>query len=140
MRTPLASALFTDVDVWDLVELELQIPMLVIGVKAGLDAKVARTFFAQPRHLEQLLAAGTPIGSVDLLSPAHMNGADRWMLEPLVKLWRCVEPSVEQFEWLYQVRDGREYCQSVLGTAPCALRKRDCVFSNPGLQSQTACS
>lgn len=134
MRLQLASALFADVDVWDLVELELQIPMLVIGVKAGQGgptSEVAQTFFAQPKHLEQLLASGAAICSVDLLSPAHMNGRDRWALEPLTTLWRCVEPSVDQFEWLYQVRGGREYCQSAFGTAPRALRKRDCVFSDP---------
>lgn len=141
MRMQLASALFPDVDVWDSVELELQIPMLLIGVEAepGSPApKIAQTFFAQPRHLEQFLAAGTPVGFVELLSPAHMNGNDRWTLEPLQKLWRCVEPSGDQFEWLYEVRDGREYCQSAFGTAPGALRKHDCVFSAPELRSQRA--
>lgn len=140
MRMQLASALFTDVDVWGMVELELQIPLLLIGIadaRDGSTPKITRTFFAQPTHLERFIAAGTQVGSVDLLSPARMNGNGRWTLEPLQKLWKCAEPTGNRCEWLYQVRDGREYCQSALGTAPDALHKRDCVFSAPASYSQT---
>lgn len=132
MRLHLPSQFFTDIDVWDLVELELQIPVLLVKlsedpVRGG--PNVSRTFFAKPTHLREFLqTSGVRVESVDLLSPPRMNETVRWALNPLAELWHCLEPSVQQFAWLYRIADGREYSDSALGTEPQSLRKHNRVF------------
>ena len=133
MRLLLPSQFSTDFEVWDLVELELQIPILVVklsGDSVCAEPKLSRTFFAKPSHLQDFLTtAGANVEAVDLLVPSHMNETDGWFLNPLSELWRCMEPAIDQFVWLYRTADGREYSGSALGTAPQLLRKHNLVFA-----------
>ena len=122
-----------DLQVWDLMELELAIPILVVTMSQGRRNSRAhdrRTFFAKARHLEQFLGVDkATVDRVDLFTPSHMNGADSWRLEPLLELWRCVEPAqTEMTSWLFKVASS-VYVDSCLGTDPRLLQRESCVYS-----------
>lgn len=112
MRLPLESLLYPGHDVWEVVEVPLAIPLLVVKV-APRDARQShppRTFFTKAVHLAGFARTkGTAVLRADLLLPPNMSGRAGWALRRLDELWRCVEPDgTEAACWLF-ASEGRLY-------------------------------
>lgn len=74
-------------------------------------------FFTRVEQLLQLQQERPQIQMVeiDLVSPGHMNGTDRWKLEPLAEIWEGTEPEAEnQLAYVYVLEDGTRYFYSGL--------------------------
>ncbi len=78
-------------------------------------------------HVEQLLQLqGDPevkIVTIDLVSPGHLNGSDRWKLEPLAEIWEGIEPGTDvQMAHVYVLKNGARYLDSGLASSESELR------------------
>jgi hypothetical protein len=126
---------------WTAVEIELMLPLLIMSIshrEAPTELPLARTFVVLPDDLVALLASPEFIlEQIDLLSPAHINGSGRWMLEPLRELWKCSEPeSKGTVAWLFQAPKST-YSESLLCTPAAELKRDYCVFDAQKLDSST---
>jgi hypothetical protein len=139
--TRVQSVLPRGMHMWTAVEIELMLPLLIVSIshrETPTELPLARTFVVLPDDLTALCASPKFIlEQVDLLSPAHINGSGRWMLEPLRELWKCSEPhSKGTVAWLFQVSN-RTYADSRLCTPADELRRDLCVFDAQMLDSST---
>ena len=65
------------------------------------------------------------LDSVLIVTPGHINGTDRWKMEPLRTAWRAEEPSAPgQMAEIYETADGVTYVDSMLATPAKRLRKK----------------
>jgi len=63
------------------------------------------------------------IEEVDLVSPGHMNGSNRWKLEPLAEIWEGIDPGSENMPaHVYVLENGARYMESGLATPESELR------------------
>jgi hypothetical protein len=136
MRLKFSSSEFPDLQVWDLMELELSIPILLVSIARAAgrsSSKELRTFFAKPHHIENFISLPDHrVHDLALFSPGHMNGSAGWKLEPLHELWRCRERQHDLMEcWLFNV-PGASYTDSCFGSDPQALDLQSLVYRSAG--------
>lgn len=133
MRLELASCLLPGVDVWDAVEVELAIPILLLTTnhsQGKSEAAVCRTYFAKPHHIADLGDdCDVTLSTVDLLSPAHLNGTGAWRLDPLAEIWECREPD-GALSWLFVLSDGRQLSDSLERLPVSHLVRVRCVYAH----------
>lgn len=72
--------------------------------------------------LEQFVRANSgslvSIGSVQLITPGHINGSDQWQMDKLRAVWTAEEPSTTgQTTDVFETAAGRKYAYSMLGTS-----------------------
>lgn len=132
MRSMLVSSVFSDAEVWELVEVELAVPLVLITVtnpveEIDIPVGVRRTFLGMARHLKDFFGSAQVVRA-DLFMPAHLNGTTGWSLEQLDEVWRCTEPGSQRSAWVYRVRGDQEYADSALGTRAELLSKTECIF------------
>ena len=70
------------------------------------------------------------IKTVELVSPGHMNGTRRWMMDPLEEIWRVNADETEDTEeiFIYVLNDGREYVRSNYDDSKMLLKQRTRIF------------
>lgn len=133
MRLKLASRLVPGVEVWDAVEIELAVPFLLVMTEEATsspDAVINRTFLAKPYHLVSLAgASGSRISSVDFFSPPGLNQSGAWKLDPVAEVWECHAPG-DALAWLYVLRDGRQFADSVRHSEPAELVRVRCSYKH----------
>lgn len=63
------------------------------------------------------------VHGVNLVSPGWINGKDRWLLEPLLEVWRADEPFAKgRHAEVYVVSGGSRYVRSELDTPETRLK------------------
>ena len=88
-------------------------------------------FLDQIEHLLELNSIQTiKILQADLVSPGHLNGSDRWKMEPLSEIWVGYEPEIEcgQEAYIYVLENGSQYVYSALGTKEQDLLNKSKIF------------
>lgn len=139
MRLEMASCLVPGVEVWDAVEVELAIPILLLTTTDGngdTDAVISRTFFAKPHHIANLGAeADVCLSRVDLFSPAHLNGTGAWRLDALSEIWECREPD-GALSWLFVLDDGQQLSDSLHRLPTADLVRLRCVYAGSDANSR----
>jgi hypothetical protein len=132
MRLELASRL-TGVDVWDAVEVELQVPILLITTRTtgnASDGLANRTFFGKPHHLVDFeISSDIQILTVDLFSPPHLNATGAWRLDRVSEVWECCERSDRTVAWLFILADGAQISDSLQCSKPRDLLRTRRVYS-----------
>ncbi|MDP2451815.1 hypothetical protein [Polaromonas sp.] len=70
------------------------------------------------------------LDSVMIVTPGHVNGTNRWKMEPLRAVWRAEEPSAPAQVDVYETAGGVMYVDSVLDIPSKQLRKKilRCTF------------
>lgn len=136
MRLELASCLVPGVEVWDAVEVELAIPILLLTATAGdADTVISRTFLAKPHHIASLGAeTDVCLSRVDLFSPAHLNGTGAWRLDALSEIWECREPD-GVLSWLFVLADGQHLSDSLHRLPAASLVRVRCVYARDDAKS-----
>lgn len=131
LRLEIPSALM-EVDVWDSLEIVMPEPFLVVTTSERMaeGGNVSRTFLAKAHHLAPVRRSrNMRIQTVDLLSPARVNGSGRWRLDRLNEVWECRDADETHTCWLFRTASGTEFCDSLVGHPPSTLLKDRCVFS-----------
>lgn len=142
MRLDAVSRLIPGIDVWDAVEVELAVPMLLlVGAEAppSPDAMINRTFLARAHHLANLGGESKVcLSSVDLFSPPSVNGSDGWRLDPVTEVWKCREASDGAWAWLFVLADGRQLSDSVHRSVAADLIRHKCLYMHSAPASRTS--
>jgi hypothetical protein len=143
MRHEVASRLMPGVDVWDAVEVEFQVPILLLSVSpasSSQDGLVRRTFLGKPHHLAQFRTSSElQLSSVALFSPSHLNGTGAWQLDRLSEVWECLDPSDGSRAWLFVLADGRRLTDSLQHTVAENLVREMCRYSESG-ELESSCA
>jgi len=133
MRLELASRLMPGVDVWDAVEVELQVPILLMTIRStgnSSDGLASRTFFGKPHHLADFgFSSDVQLLSVDLFSPPHLNGTGAWRLGRVSEVWQCRERTDGGTAWLFVLTEGGQISDSLRCSMPEDLLRDRCVYS-----------
>ena len=127
---------------WRAVELSLFTPWFMVSFRQseseeGDGFEIGRTLLlADALSLEQFiqqdLGPQIKIDSVQIVTPAHMNGSDHWKMDKLRAVWSAQEPDVEgQTTNLYETSEGVWYANSMLGTSIDNLKAKTIRFSSP---------
>lgn len=117
---------------WSYVKCRLHVPWFHVVCrftyedKADEEAHALREmmFLTQVEQLLQLQEGGPriQIEEIDLMTPGHMNGTDRWKLEPLAEVWEGIEPETDgQRTLVYVLDNGTRYVDSALDTPESEL-------------------
>ena len=109
-EVPLQALLGDDMLLWRSVEQGLQLPwfyMAVHGPNGG-----SMWMLSGPTDLEKWVNIDSPdlkIGMVQLVSPAYLNGGDRWLMEPLHELVAVGLKGREGVFYLYRTENNHVY-------------------------------
>lgn len=95
---------------------------------------VQMLFLTQIDHLMELNNAHyTKILQVEIVTPGHMNGSDRWKMEPLSEIWSGIEPDTpnDQDAYIFILENGGRYVYSGLDTKEQELlnKKINIIFT-----------
>lgn len=105
--------------VWKYVYTRLYVPWFHVVAKSTRDAEgylESRNLFLA--HIKDLLAVSVSpawtIQEMTLVSPAHMNGKGRWMMEPLAQILKGRESTLEneQYGHVFVLENGERYVWS----------------------------
>lgn len=121
-----------DTDVWDSLEIVMLEPVLVVTASQQIEHGVhtGRTFLAKARHLAVMgETRDVRIETVDLMSPARVNGSAGWRLDRLNEVWKCRDLDDTHIAWLFCSASGAEFCDSPVNDPPSKLVREQCVFS-----------
>lgn len=121
-----------DTDVWDSLEIVVLEPVLVVTASQKIEHGVhtSRTFLAKARHLATMgESRDVRIETVDLMSPARVNGSAGWRLDRLNAVWKCRDPDDTHIAWLFCSASGAKFCDSPVNDPPSKLVREQCVFS-----------
>jgi len=70
------------------------------------------------------------IEQIYLVSPAHLNNTEKWMMEPIREIMVGLEPKHDQLAHVYIVENGNRYLDSALGSQEKELRDVKTVYEN----------
>lgn len=119
-RLPASNLFAPDEYYWTHVEVPLSKPWFHITYVAGYEGDYPLSQVAMVSQVDRLVEIATRIDvkikHVDLVSPHHMNGGDRWKMEPLKEVW--IQPSQHEeeglFDYIYVLENGKQYHSVVL--------------------------
>ena len=136
-KTPF-SGIFGDGEMhWRAAELALQRLWFLVSVSdfESLDSRdsfrASRTMLlsriADVEELAELESAShLQLESVFIVTPGHVNGTNRWKMEPLRASWKADEPSApDLLADIYETAEGATYVDSVLGTSAKKLTRKN---------------
>lgn len=116
---------------WFLVSLS-QFEPPIDGDSFGLNRTMLISKIADVEELAQMEATTNQLqlDSVMIVTPGHVNGTNRWKMEPLRAVWRAEEPSAPGQVDVYETAEGVMYVDSGLDIPPKRLRKKilRCTF------------
>ncbi|MDB5956446.1 MAG: hypothetical protein JWP60_3054 [Ramlibacter sp.] len=133
LRLEIPSALL-GADVWDSLEIVMLEPVLLVTTSQPTEDGIhaSRTFLVKARHLATMRRSKeVRIDTVDLLSPARVNGNGEWRLHRLNEVWECRDARDTHTAWLFRAVNGAEFCDSPVGDSPSTLVRDRRVFSAP---------
>lgn len=146
-RSPV-SDLFGDASVtyWHATELALHHSWFLVTVRqveSDDDAfVVGRTMMlSRASDVEDLIQQNSAgllrFESVQVITPAHVNGSEHWKMDPLLAVWVADEPSFPgQIAEVYETSEGVKYVISMLGTPIDQLRHQALRFRAPVQKSR----
>lgn len=124
---------------WQYVKLRLHVPWLVIVYEFEIEkkARMRETVFL-PDADDLVQFSRIPdikIVEVSVMAPAHMNEKGRWMLEPLIEVWRGKEPEQpHQPVHVFVTGLGNRY-MPFSRAEETELLDKELIFSMPGAVS-----
>ncbi|MFG0382344.1 hypothetical protein ACF8C6_15490 [Pseudomonas sp. zbq_18] len=124
-EVPLKALLGEDMQLWRSVEQGISLPWFYMTIH---EPNVRSMWMLSgPADLEQWVNIESPdlkIGMVQLVSPAYLNGSDRWLMEPLHELVEVeLKGSAGAFH-LYRTESNHVYCDG-----------SNCTFSDADVKS-----
>ncbi len=129
------SNLFGDTRVqhWQFVEQDVHWPWFYIEFvrKKGDDSMSSMLMIPTVPALQRLLEEQDDrlwLAHASLVTPAHLNGSQRWMMEPLVEVSVAIDEKYDQEGYVYQVEGGRSYSTHP-GSKQADLRTSHVIFS-----------
>lgn len=131
LRLDVHSALL-GADVWDSLEIVMVEPVLLVTTSQPIedDIRASRAFLVKAQHLATMRRSKeVRIDTVDLLSPARVNGTAGWRLDRLNEVWKCRDPDDTHIAWLFCLASGAKFCDSPVNDPPSKLVREQCVFS-----------
>lgn len=123
----------TRVQHWQFVEQDVHWPWFYIEFirEEGDDRMSSMLMIPSVPALQRLLEEQDDrswLGQALLVTPAHLNGSQHWMMEPLVEVSVAIDEKDNHLGYVYKVEGGRSY-----STHPCSkeaeLRTSHVVFS-----------
>lgn len=116
--------------VWSYIRLYLSNPWFIVVYEDMEDGTLYRetvlldTFF-QILDINEIKT----IIEVYIVSPSHMNGQGRWMMNPLIEILEGIEPEADgQKAQVYVVENGERYMASYMSTLEENLLQIEIIF------------
>lgn len=105
------------VQFWSFIEQEVAWPWFYLQIVEddGQEAYRSMLMVPTPPLLEQIVEAKTDnawLEQAQLVTPAHINKAGRWMMEPLLKVTAIRNAQGQELGYVYHVEGGRAYSTS----------------------------
>lgn len=125
---------------WSYVELRLHMPWFYVVYRFNTEDGMTMHHMFLLSRVEQLQQAvqerGIEIEEVHIVLPRHMNGKDKWTMEPLAEVWEGTEPEAEgQAAYVYVIADRTRYVDSALNTKEADLLNKELIYA----ASKSAC-
>lgn len=118
---------------WDFVGIPFQAPWLYVTYTTVCKDDVAMSATLCLSTIEQVVEMSRwqniKVNFVDLVSPGHWNGTDRWKMEPLQEVWihPCIDDP-ELYEYEYKLLDGSSYMGSAQLRPDEKLLRKTMIF------------
>lgn len=122
----------SDFQMWHFIELGVHRPWFYAGTRDGQgeDALVTMKMIPNVAVLECLLEEHSidEIESLQILSPGHVNGTPRWIMEPLVSIAVLGDEAGRSSGYRYSVEGGKSYDVLDLGAQSSNHQVKKVVF------------
>ena len=122
------------VHAWWNVFLPLTVPWYFVSYSAReSDGEFSHqiVFLSEVSHLVDLSKIpDVKITSVELVSPGHMNGTEKWRMDSLAEIWSALDhnKSISSESYIFVIEDGRQYVYSVSNETVNELEHQECLL------------
>lgn len=135
-------AIFADdgMRAWRYVSYPLSLPWFYISYLTTSPEGDSQSQMLCLTNVDDLLSAsqskGAQITEANLVVPWHMNGQDRWTMEPLVEVWVGKEPEAHnQAGYIFVTASGARYLHSGLSDRESELLDLKRIFQMPASET-----
>lgn len=116
----LSNPQYGDTQIWPYVEQELMYPWFYLNVLriGSAESDTCMLLIPHARDVASLVRRETSrmrVEQVQIVTPAHVNGTDRWLMEPVNKISVLESPSLGGPCEAYEVHGGNCYSPSGFG-------------------------
>lgn len=119
---------------WSCINLRLHVPWFHVVYRVTYIDGTELCFTTYILEREQLIelrqTKGIDLVETSLVSPGHLNGKQRWCMDPLAEIWKAIEPGIShgQEADIYVLSDGSRYVDSAFDTTEDNLLNAQLVF------------